>query len=123
MLTKRKLTGFLIIAAVALSAPSVYADNGGNFTSGQSGQSAPTQESQEHQGCHLDKGHGWKHGHKGNKLNLTDVQKKQLKENWQKQREAMKAVFGQIKENREALNKELAQPTSDMNKINDLRVN
>lgn len=105
-ITKARIIGFLMTAVLALSAPVVYADygNGGNFGDG----------------------HGGRQGHymKGkffHKLNLTDVQKKQMKDIWQKQREAKKATFEQIKANREALNKELAQPTSDMAKINALQ--
>jgi len=60
--------------------------------------------------------HGW-----GNKLGLTDDQKKQLKENWQKQREAVKPLFEQMKDNRQALKQELLQPTPDMNKVNTLQ--
>ena len=73
-ITKAGITGILMSAVLALSAPVVYADNGngGNFGDG-----------------------GWgQHGHymKGkfcHKLNLTDDQKKQMKDIWQKQREAI----------------------------------
>ena len=82
MVTKQRFTGFLIITALVLLAPSVYADNSGNFASGQSGQTVSSQENQKQQGCPFGKGHRGKQGHKekANKLNLTDVQKKQLTE-------------------------------------------
>ena len=105
-ITKAGITGILMSAILALSASVVYADNGngGNFGDG----------------------HGDKQGHymKGkfcHKLNLTDDQQKQLKAIWQKQREAMKATFKQIKANKEALTNELLQTTTDVNKINDLK--
>ena len=105
-ITKAGITGILMSAILALSASVVYADNGngGNFGDG----------------------HGDKQGHymKGkfcHKLNLTDDQQKQLKAIWQKQREAMKATFKQIKANKEALTNELLQTKPDVNKINDLK--
>lgn len=116
-MTKGKMTGLVMIVVLVLSASVVRADNGngGNFASGQSGgQSAPSQEK-----------HEWKHGKMKGKffhhLNLTEEQKKQLEGNWQKEREAMKIIFEQIKSNREALDQELAKLTPDMNKINDLQ--
>ena len=104
--TKARIIGVLVIALLALSAPVVYADNGngGNFGNGDS----------EH------------HGHYGegkfcHKLNLTDNQKKQMKDIWQKQKEAKKTAFAQIKADREALTNELLQTIPDVNKINDLK--
>ena len=91
-------------AILALSAPVVYADygNGGNFGDG-----------------------GWSHhGHHGKGgffSKLTDDQKKQLKDIWQKQKEAKKTAFAQIRVYREALTNELLQTTPDVNKINDLK--
>jgi Spy/CpxP family protein refolding chaperone len=105
-IAKARIIGVLVIALLALSAPVVYADNGngGNFENGDSGH----------------------HGHYGegkffHKLNLTDDQKKQMKDIWQKQREAKKTAFAQIKADREALTNELLQTTPDVNKINDLK--
>jgi Spy/CpxP family protein refolding chaperone len=105
-ITKAGITGILMSAILALSAPVVYADNGngGNFGDG----------------------HGDRHGSymKGkfcHKLNLTDDQQKQLKAILQKQREVMKATFKQIKANKEALTNELFQTTPDVKKINDLK--
>ena len=126
MKTQGKMTGLLIAAVLALSAPGVYADsgNGGNLAGGQTG---PTCKTCSHKGQHE-----WKHAHwakhgdhdKGDffqKLNLTEDQKKQLEGIWQKQMEAKKATFEQIEVNGVALNKELTQPTLDMNKINELQ--
>lgn len=102
--TKAGITGILMSVVLALSAPLVYADNGngGNFGGG-------------------DWGHHGHYGKGGFFHNLTADQKKQLKAIWQKQREAMKATFEQIKANREALTNELLQTTPDVNKINDLK--
>ena len=105
-ITKAGITGFLMTALLALSVPVVYADygNGGNFENGDSGH----------------------HGHYGeggffHKLHLTDSQKKQMKDIWQKQKEAKKTAFTQIKADKEALTNELLQTTPDVNKINDLK--
>jgi len=103
-ITRAGIAGVLMTAVLALSAPVVYADygNGGNFGDG-----------------------GWgHHGHYGKGgffSKLTDDQKKQLKDIWQKQKEAKKAAFAQIKADKEALTNELLQTTPDANKINDLK--
>ncbi|MBI3602396.1 MAG: Spy/CpxP family protein refolding chaperone [Candidatus Omnitrophica bacterium] len=55
-----------------------------------------------------------------NQLNLTDDQKKQLESNKQKQRQQMKAVFEQMKTQREAFRQELMKPNLDMAKINSI---
>ena len=100
-ITKARITGVLMAALLALSAPLVYADsgNGGNFGDG-----------------------GWgHHGHNGKSgffHNLTDDQKKQLKDIWQKQEAARKTAIEQIKADKEALTNELLQTTPDVNKIN-----
>ena len=89
MKTQGKMTGLLIAAVLALSTSGVYADsgNGGNFG-----------------------GSGWgHHGHSGRGgffHNLTDDQKKQMKAIWEKQKEAKKAAFEQIKADKEALTAE-----------------
>ncbi len=127
IITKTKMMGFLLTVILALSAPVVYADNGngGNLSGGQSAVS-------DDQSSSWKGDHGWKHGQWGRhghymksrfirQLNLTDDQKKQLKDIWHKQRETMKATFEQIKANREGLHKELLGPTTDMNKINALQ--
>ncbi len=120
MVTKARITGFLMVGILALSAPIVYAD-GGTMVGGQT--TAPTVPVSSDQGEHQ-----WKDGQEHHiegrlfhKLNLTDAQKKQLENIWQKQKEAMKATFEQIKANREVFNKELVQPKWDMNKINGLQ--
>ncbi|MBF0504317.1 MAG: Spy/CpxP family protein refolding chaperone [Candidatus Omnitrophica bacterium] len=121
---KEKITTLVMAATFAVSLPLAYADqgNGGNLTGGQSGASVSSEASQDHHGWQHGKGHGCK-DHKGGKFfnNLTDAQKKQLKENFKKQKEAMKAVFEQMKTNKEALNQELAKPDSDMNKISQIQ--
>jgi Spy/CpxP family protein refolding chaperone len=110
---------------LALSAPLVYADNanGGNVSGGQPAVS--DDQSSSGQGDHE-----WGHGHWGKHgdhqeggffKDLTDDQKKQLKDIWQKQKEAKKAAFEQIKADKEALTNELLQTTPDVNKINDLK--
>jgi Spy/CpxP family protein refolding chaperone len=106
MLTKTKIAG-LIMAIMALSIPMVYADNGGG------------DKDSWHQGGDWD--HGKKDYMTAQILNLTKDQQKQLKDSWNKQKEAMKNVFGQIKTNREALDAEIVKATPDMNKINGLQ--
>jgi Spy/CpxP family protein refolding chaperone len=124
--TKAKIMGFLMTSVLVLSAPLGFADNapnGGNVSGGQPAVS--DDQSSSGQGDH-EWGHGhWdKHGdHQGGGFfkDLTDDQKKQLKDIWQKQKEAKKAAFEQIKANKEALTNELLQTTPDVNKINDLK--
>ncbi len=125
MKTKAKIMGFLITTVLALSAPLVYADNanGGNVSGGQPAVSDDQSSSGQGE-------HAWGHGHWGKHgdhqrggffKDLTDDQKKQLKDIWQKQKEAKKTAFGQIKSDKEALTNELLQTTPDVNKINDLK--
>ena len=123
--TKAKIMGFLMTSVLALSAPLVYADNanGGNVSGGQTAVS--NDQSSSGQGDHeWGHGHWGKHGdHQGGCFfkDLTDDQKKQLKDIWQKQKEAKKAAFEQIKANKDAITNELLQTTPDVNKINDLK--
>jgi Spy/CpxP family protein refolding chaperone len=127
MKIKTKIMGFLMTTLLALSTPLVYADNGngGNVSGGSPATS--DEQSSSGQGDHeWGHGHWGKHGdHQGGKffhrLNLTDDQKKQLKDIWQKQQEAKKTAFEQIKADKEALTNELLQTTPDVNKINDLK--
>lgn len=96
----------LMVALMALSVPMVYADSGmGDKDSHQDG--------------------GWHHEGKEKMLakilNLTDDQVKQLKDLHQKQSEAMKSAFKQIKSNREAFEAEIVKASPDMNKITDLQ--
>ena len=99
MLTKTRITG-LMVALMALSAPVVFAD-----TAPQKG--------------------GWHHGKEAHMmfkiLNLTEDQEKQFKDLKQKQKEAMKTVFEQMKSNKEALEAEIAKATPDMTKINSIQ--
>ena len=125
MRIKAKIIGFLMTTVLALSAPLVYADNanGGNVSGGQLAVSDDQSSSGQGE-------HAWGHGHWGKHgdhqrggffKDLTDDQKKQLKDIWQKQKEAKKTAFGQIKSDKEALTNELLQTTPDVNKINDLK--
>jgi Spy/CpxP family protein refolding chaperone len=123
--TKAKIMGFLMTSVLALSAPLVYADNanGGNVSGGQPAVSDDQSSSGQGE-------HAWGHGHWGKHgdhqrggffKDLTDDQKKQLKDIWQKQKETKKAAFEQIKANKDAITNELLQTTPDVNKINDLK--
>jgi len=99
MSAKTKIAG-LMVALMALSVPMVYADNGPG-----------------------DK--DWHHG-QGERmmakiLNLSDDQVKGLKDIHQKEKEAMKSAFKQMKSNREAFNAEIVKATPDMSKINDIQ--
>ena len=115
MVIKTKIAG-LAVVLMALSAPTVWADNGGNFVGG--GDSS-------HKVCDLHHGKAWHHGqnhHMMSKvLNLTEDQQKQLKDIKQKQRETMKGFFEQIKSNREELNAEIIKATPDMSKVNNIQ--
>jgi Spy/CpxP family protein refolding chaperone len=105
MLTKTKIAG-LVVALMALSAPMVYADNGAG------------DKDSWHQGDDM---HHGQHEHMLAKiLNLSDDQVKQLKDIHQKQKEAMKSTFEQMKSNREAFEAEIVKATPDMGKINDI---
>ncbi len=108
MLTKTRMAG-LMLAAVVLFAPmAVYADNG-----------AATD--------FFHKEGDWHHGKKDHMasmakiLNLSDAQVKQLKDIHQKQKEAMKSIFEQMKSNRETFNAEIVKAAPDMIKINDIQ--
>ena len=124
-ITKTGITGVLMSVVLALSAPLVYADNanGGNVSGGQPAVSDDQSSSGQGE-------HAWGHGHWGKHgdhqqggffKDLTDDQKKQLKDIWQKQKEAKKALFTQIKADKTAITNELLQTTPDVNKINDLK--
>jgi Spy/CpxP family protein refolding chaperone len=106
MLAKTKIAG-LAMALMVLSVPMVYADNG--MGDGDSSHQAGD----------------WLHGQQDHMmaqvLNLSDDQVKQLKDSQQKQKEAMKSLFEQMKANREAFNAEIIKATPDMNKINDVQ--
>ena len=54
-------------------------------------------------------------------LNLTDQQKKQIEANKSNDKAQAKALFENIKSNRQALKQELMKPQLDMAKINDLQ--
>ncbi len=106
--TKLKQLG-LLMALMALSVPMVWADNGDvKSTSG---------------GDPSHQGGDWHRGQEGHMmaqiLNLSEDQQKQLKDLKQKQKEAMKSIFEQIKTNKETFEAEIVKATSDMNKIND----
>jgi Spy/CpxP family protein refolding chaperone len=108
MLSKTRIAG-LITGLTLLSMPLVYADQG---TDG--GQTPPVHE-----------GH-WQHHPDGMRmeakiLGLSEDQTKQLKALHKSDREAMKATFKQIKDNRDAFNAEIAKATPDMAKVTDLQ--
>ncbi len=106
MSAKTKIAGLMMVL-MALSAPVVYADNGGGDADSW------------HQGG------DWHHGKQDHMmakiLGLTDDQVKQLKDSRLKQKEAMKSVFEQMKTNREALEAEITKAAPDMGKINDIQ--
>ena len=93
---------------MAISVPVVYADNGEVKST--------------------DVGHqdgDWHHA-QGERLtaqilNLSEDQQKQLKDIHQKQKDAMKSIFLQIKTNREAFEVEITKAVPDMNKINSIQ--
>jgi Spy/CpxP family protein refolding chaperone len=93
----------LLMMVMALSAPVVYADN----------TAAPNPSHHEED---------WHHGQQDHimakVLNLSDDQVKQLKDSREKNKEAMKSIFEQMKSNREAFNAEIVKATPDMSKIN-----
>jgi len=103
MLSKTKVLGLMLAATMVFtSSMLVYAENG-------------AEQKDWHQGKK-------DHMHMMAKiLNLSDDQEKQLKDSHQKQKEAMKAIFTQIKSNREAFSAEIVKATPDMNKVNDLQ--
>ncbi len=105
MLAKTKIAG-LIMVLMALSAPMVWADN------------SVAPDSSHKDG-------DWHHGQQDHMmaqvLNLSEDQEKQLQDSRQKQKEAMKSIFEQMKSNREAFDTEIVKTTLDMNKINDIQ--
>ena len=117
MVSKCRMLMFIVLCALGLLAPVVYADgNGGNFNGGQASGALKCSGSKY---CKLSE---VKHNRKGiNKLDLTDEQRKLLKENRKKQADAMKAVLEELKSNKEALDKELVNPNLDMNKITQIQ--
>jgi Spy/CpxP family protein refolding chaperone len=124
MKTTTKIMGFLMTVLLALSAPLVYADNGNGGNVGGDQPAASDDQSSPGQGDHAWGDHWGKHGdHRrgGFFKDLTDDQKKQLKDIFQKQRTAKKTAFEQIKADKEDLTNELLQTTPDTNKINDLK--
>jgi Spy/CpxP family protein refolding chaperone len=108
MLAKTRIAG-LMMTLMAVSAPLVWADNG-------------VVPDSSHQAG------DWHHGQHdpmrmmAKVLNLSDDQVKQLKDSHQKQKEAMKSVFEQMKSNREAFDAEISKATPDMGKIADIQI-
>ncbi len=76
---------------------------------------ADEQQGSKHEGMHKKSHEMFK------QLNLTEDQKKQIDANKQKQREEMKAVFTQMKSQREALHQELMKKDLDMTAINNIQ--
>jgi len=96
-----------MVALMALSAPMVYADNGGGDKDTWHQDGDRHQAKEEHMMAQV--------------LNLSGTQEKQLKDIKQKQRDAKKSIFEQMKANREAFESEIVKATPDMSKINDLQ--
>jgi Spy/CpxP family protein refolding chaperone len=97
--TKTKIAGIMMIV-MALSVPRVWADTGD---------------------VKPDLHHG-QHEHMMAKiLNLSEDQEKQLKDIKQKQKDAKKSIFEQVKSNREAFEAEIVKATPDTAKINDIQ--
>jgi Spy/CpxP family protein refolding chaperone len=108
MLRKIKFLGLILASTFALTTPMmVYADDS-------DGNKDNTHQAE-----------GWHHGGHDKMmakiLNLTDDQQKQLKENWKKQKEAMKGVFGQMKTAKEAFDAEIVKASPDMSKISTIQ--
>ncbi len=107
MLAKTKILGLMMATAALLIAPRlVWADNA----------VVPVASPQEG---------NWHQAHEEHMmvkiLNLSEDQAKQLKDIKQKQRDAKKGIFEQMKANREAFEAEIVKSTADMSKINDLQ--
>ena len=115
MTTKFNIVAALLTAVVIVSVPILYASvgNGGNVNAVSGERSCKHGKKQGH--CRF------KDARTFQKLNLTEAQEKQMQGIWKQKREAMKAVFEQVKTSREALNTELEKPTVDMNRINALQ--
>jgi Spy/CpxP family protein refolding chaperone len=97
MLAKAKMLGLMLATAVVLTSPMlVYADS-----SHQAGDSHHDQ--QDHMMFKI--------------LNLSEDQKKQLKDSRKKQMKAMNSILEQMKSNREEFNAEIVKARLDMNKI------
>ena len=117
MLLKTKVAGLMMAVAV-LAAPMVHADSG---VAPVAAPAVPPIVS--HQDGDWQQG-GWEHGKEhhilAKVLGLSDDQVKQLKGIHQKQKDAMKSLFAQVKSNREALDSEIIKTAPDMGKINDI---
>ena len=107
MNTKRcKIIALLIVAALTLLLPAVYAAPSGS------------------EGCPAGKG-AWDKKGPGphaifKDLNLTGEQKKMLEENKNKHAEEMKALFNAMKETRTSMRRELQKEKLDMVKIGEI---
>ena len=112
MIAKTKIAG-LMVAVMVLSAPMVWADNG-CFRRLLLNRMAICIRAVV--GITVEKAHMM-----AKILNLSEDQEKQLKDIRQKQKEAMKSIFEQMKSNREAFEAEIVKATPDMSKINDIQ--
>lgn len=92
------------MALMALSAPVVWADSG------------VADKGPSHQACGL---HHDKDQMFAKVLGLSDDQVKQLKDIHQKQKDARKTAFEQMKSDKEAIDVEIIKATPDMARIND----
>jgi Spy/CpxP family protein refolding chaperone len=102
---------FVLVAAILLSAPAVYADRGGDRKDGKK------KEWSEKMAADWDK--------LCKDLNITEDQKKQLDANKEKNREEMKAVFKEMKDKKDLMRAELEKEAIDIAKVqainNDLK--
>lgn len=94
---------------MALSVPFGYADNGDVKTTGTVHQDGDWHHAQrEHRTAQI--------------LNLSEDQQKQLKDIHQKQKDAMKSIFEQMKSNRNAFEAEIIKTAPDMSKVNSIQI-
>jgi len=112
MIVKGKMLGLMLAATMVVSLPMVvYADNVEQKPS-------PSAEASHQDG-------DWHHAKEAKMtadiLNLSEDQQKQLQDIHQKQKDAMKNVFEQMKANKEALDSEIIKTAPDMSKINELQ--
>lgn len=113
MVAKTGITG-LMMALMALSAPVVWADT-----------AAPDVKPAAAVTTTTDQKGDWHQAKEARMmaevLNLTEDQQNQLKDIKQKQRDARKSAFEQLKANKTAFESEIVKATPDMTKITDLQ--
>ena len=122
MQTKMNVLMLLMGASLICAVPAVYADTAsvGAAATQPAAPSTPSAAPQAEEHAEHHGKHGWGHKHHGmmDKMNLTEDQENQMKAIGEKQKEAMKADFKQMKEDGKAFRDALLEPTVDMTKIN-----